>query len=120
MVFFPNLGGLKKVHALPPVVVPPQWLPVFLASAPASPPPSPSPSPTMTDLTAASLPAGFSVAHFASARAPRGMLIVESGDLLVVSTFEPVVLVREPDRKLWLRSPVARERGLNKEGTDCV
>ena len=42
------------------------------------------PSPTMTDLTVASLPEGFSVAHFASARGPRGMLIVESGDLLVV------------------------------------
>ena len=38
----------------------------------------------MTDLTAASLPEGFSVAHFASALEPRGMLIVESGDLLVV------------------------------------
>ena len=38
----------------------------------------------MTDLTAASLPEGFSVARFASARGPRGMLIVESGDLLVV------------------------------------
>ena len=38
----------------------------------------------MTDLTVASLPEGFSVAHFASARGPRGMLIVESGDLLVV------------------------------------
>ena len=38
----------------------------------------------MTDLTAASLPEGFSVAHFASALEPRGILIVESGDLLVV------------------------------------
>ena len=42
------------------------------------------PSPTMIDPAAASLPEGFSVAHFASAREPRGMLIVESGDLLVV------------------------------------